>query len=135
MRAFVTGGAGFIGSAFVDRLLADGHDVTAYDNFRTGQRAFLADAARHPRFRLVEADILDAPRLRAASARSVSWLVSGWPGQRLRHAPATQEPSSPDGQLDLLDVAPAGLLERAGHRLGLAPGVHRPAPQAVLARG
>ena len=68
MRAFITGGAGFIGSAFVDRLLADGHDVTAYDNFSTGQRPFLADAARHPRFRLVEGDILDPPRLRSAVA-------------------------------------------------------------------
>jgi UDP-glucose 4-epimerase len=68
LRAFVTGGAGFIGSALVDRLLADGHDVTAYDNFSTGQRPFLADAGRHPRFRLVDGDILDAPRLRAALA-------------------------------------------------------------------
>jgi UDP-glucose 4-epimerase len=68
LRAFVTGGAGFIGSALVDRLLADGHDVTAYDDFSTGQRAFLADAARHPRFRLVEGDVLDATRLRPALA-------------------------------------------------------------------
>jgi UDP-glucose 4-epimerase len=68
LRAFVTGGAGFIGSALVDRLLADGHDVTAYDDFSTGQRAFLADAARHPRFRLVEGDVLDTARLRPALA-------------------------------------------------------------------
>lgn len=68
MRHFVTGGAGFIGSAFVDRLLAEGHHVTAYDNFSTGQRAFLADAARHPRFRLVEGDILDTSRLGSAMA-------------------------------------------------------------------
>src|SRR5688572_26172554 len=66
MRCFVTGGAGFVGSAFVDRLLADGHEVTAYDNLSTGQRPFLAEAAGRPRFRLVEADVLDAPRLQAA---------------------------------------------------------------------
>jgi len=68
MRCFVTGGAGFIGSAFVDRLLAGGHEVTAYDNFSTGQRPFLADADGHARFRLVEGDVLDAPRLRRAIA-------------------------------------------------------------------
>ena len=66
MRCFVTGGAGFIGSALVDRLLADGREVTVYDNFSTGQRPFLADAARHPGFRLVEGDVLDAARLQSA---------------------------------------------------------------------
>jgi len=45
MRVFVTGGAGFIGSTLVDRLLAAGHEAIAFDNFSTGQRAFLADAA------------------------------------------------------------------------------------------
>jgi len=68
MRVFVTGGAGFIGSGCVDRLLSEGHEVTAYDNFSTGQRPFLADAARQPRFRLVEGDVLDVPALRAAIA-------------------------------------------------------------------
>jgi UDP-glucose 4-epimerase len=63
MRAFVTGGAGFIGSSLVDRLLADGHDVVAYDNFSTGQRGFLAGALQNPRFTLIEGDVLDSGRL------------------------------------------------------------------------
>jgi UDP-glucose 4-epimerase len=66
MRAFVTGGAGFIGSSLVDRLLADGHDVVAYDNFSTGQRVFLADALQNPRFSLIEGDVLDSARLSAS---------------------------------------------------------------------
>ncbi len=66
MNYFVTGGAGFIGSNLVDRLLADGHHVTAFDNFCTGQRQFLADAAKNARFALVEGDLLDKPALTRA---------------------------------------------------------------------
>jgi nucleoside-diphosphate-sugar epimerase len=65
-RVFVTGGAGFIGSTAVDRLLADGCDVVAYDNFSTGHRGFLTNALSHPRFRLVEGDTLDLAALTEA---------------------------------------------------------------------
>lgn len=44
MRAMVTGGAGFIGSTLVDRLLAEGHEVDVVDNLSTGSLANLADA-------------------------------------------------------------------------------------------
>ena len=67
-RAFVTGGAGFIGSSLVDRLLADGGEVVAWDNFSTGHERFLAKARRHPSFELVHGDNLDAPALTAAMA-------------------------------------------------------------------
>ena len=68
MHAFITGGAGFIGSNLVDRLLAAGHTVTAYDNFSTGQLRFLDAAEQHPAFRLVEGDLMDLPRLTEAVA-------------------------------------------------------------------
>lgn len=68
MRYFVTGGAGFIGSNLVDRLLALGHGVTVYDNLVTGQQEFLNDAHQHPGFRLVQGDLLDLPRLTEALA-------------------------------------------------------------------
>ena len=59
MNLLVTGCAGFIGSNLVDRLLADGHHVVGIDNFSSGQRRFLDQAIANPKFRLVEADLLD----------------------------------------------------------------------------
>jgi UDP-glucose 4-epimerase len=44
MRCLVTGGAGFIGSNLVDRLLSDGHSVTVVDDLSTGKRENLRDA-------------------------------------------------------------------------------------------
>jgi UDP-glucose 4-epimerase len=66
MNAFVTGAAGFIGSNLVDRLLAQGHTVTGFDNFSTGHEEFLAEATSHERFRLERGDVLDFERLRQA---------------------------------------------------------------------
>ena len=59
MQYFVTGCSGFIGSNLVDRLLADGHTVTGYDNFSTGQDKFIAPALQSPNFTLVRGDTLD----------------------------------------------------------------------------
>ena len=56
MRAVVIGGAGFIGSHLVDRLLALGHEVVAVDNYLTGRRENLAHLSGVQRFRLVEHD-------------------------------------------------------------------------------
>ena len=66
MRAFITGAAGFIGSTLADRLLADGHEVVAFDNFSTGQEQFIAPARGNPRYRLVRADLQDLDTLRTA---------------------------------------------------------------------
>ncbi|MBI4607395.1 MAG: SDR family oxidoreductase [Candidatus Rokubacteria bacterium] len=55
----VTGGAGFIGSHVVERLLRDGHRVRVLDNFSTGTRENLAFAAGNPRLEVVEGDLTD----------------------------------------------------------------------------
>ncbi|OHU20830.1 UDP-glucose 4-epimerase [Mycobacteroides franklinii] len=60
MRAMVTGAAGFIGSTLVDRLLADGHEVTGLDNLATGKVANLETAEVHRAFTFVKDDIVEA---------------------------------------------------------------------------
>jgi UDP-glucose 4-epimerase len=67
VRVLVTGGAGFIGSNLVDRLLAAGHEVVAYDNFSTGQDRFIAPATAHARCTLVRGDLLDREALDRAA--------------------------------------------------------------------
>ena len=61
---FVVGGAGFIGSHFVDRLLARGAErVTVYDNFASGRRWHVADHDDDDRFAIVDADVHDLDQL------------------------------------------------------------------------
>jgi UDP-glucose 4-epimerase len=52
VRALVTGGAGFIGSTLVDRLLAEGHSVDVVDDLSTGSLPNLADARANPNYEL-----------------------------------------------------------------------------------
>ncbi|WP_199430800.1 NAD-dependent epimerase/dehydratase family protein [Qaidamihabitans albus] len=62
MRALVTGGAGFIGSTLVDRLLADGHEVHVVDDFSRGTQGNLDQARQSDRMTLHRLDIT-APEL------------------------------------------------------------------------
>jgi UDP-glucose 4-epimerase len=60
-RILVTGGAGFVGSHIVDRLVKDGNDVVVYDNLSTGYRRFLDESADEITF--VKGDLLDESKL------------------------------------------------------------------------
>jgi UDP-glucose 4-epimerase len=57
MRALVTGGAGFIGSHLVERLLGQGIQVTVIDNYSTGRATNLAHAAGNPNLRVHQVDV------------------------------------------------------------------------------
>jgi UDP-glucose 4-epimerase len=65
MRSFVIGGAGFIGSHLVDRLVPRG-PVTVYDNLSVGKRAFLEAPLASGAATLIQADVLDLDRLTEA---------------------------------------------------------------------
>lgn len=63
MKYLVTGGAGFIGSHVVDKLLRDGHQVIVFDNFSTGKKVFIQHHLDDPNFTLVEGDLKDSDLL------------------------------------------------------------------------
>ena len=95
MRALVTGGAGFIGSHLVDRLLQAQHHVRVFDNFSTGQRRFLVGAQTNDQFELIEGDLIHEQQIEIAM-RGVD-LFGTW---------------QPMPMCDLVQISHAGILNR-----------------------
>jgi UDP-glucose 4-epimerase len=62
----VTGGAGFIGSHIVERLLSQGHRVRVFDNFSTGNRANLAFAKGNPRLEIMRGELANVKAVEKA---------------------------------------------------------------------
>lgn len=67
-KIIVTGGAGFIGSHIVDRLLSLGNEVTVIDNLSSGRMEFLKANSRNPNFKFIKIDLLDTENLNKAIA-------------------------------------------------------------------
>src|SRR5882757_10512103 len=114
MLDLVTGGAGFIGSHLVDRLLAEGHSVRVLDNFVVGRRSNLDRHAGNPALEIIECDIAD----KAA-------VMTACPGvQRVFHlaaradiVPSMQQPeayfrANVDGTFAVLEAARAHRVNR-----------------------
>jgi UDP-glucose 4-epimerase len=66
MKAFIVGGAGFIGSHLADQLVARGDSVTVFDNFSVGKEAFLEGAKTSGKLTIVRGDALELDALKAA---------------------------------------------------------------------
>jgi len=88
MRALVTGGAGFIGSTLVERLLDEGHDVVVVDAFTdyydpAAKRANLAGVEGNPRLQVVEGDLCQLDLAAQLDGVDAVWHLAGQPGVRL----------------------------------------------------
>ena len=58
-RNLITGGAGFVGSHLVDRLMQAGEEVICLDNYFTGRKSNIAEWIGHPRFELIRHDVTE----------------------------------------------------------------------------
>lgn len=74
MRVLVTGGAGFIGSHTVDKLLAEGFEVIALDNLRSGSFENISGHGGERNFRFVHGDIRHTSLVRKL-VRSVDYIA------------------------------------------------------------
>jgi len=65
-KIIVTGGAGFIGSHLVDKLIAGGNEVIVIDNLSSGKMEFIEHHDQDPNFKLVKLDMLELEKLKLA---------------------------------------------------------------------
>ena len=105
MKFLVTGGAGFIGSHVVDRLVADGHTVRALDDLSTGRRENLASV--RSRIDFIEGDIRDrAAVTRACDGVEAVIHEAAWRSvPRSMHDPRGYTEVNVVGTVNLLDAA------------------------------
>jgi UDP-glucose 4-epimerase len=105
-RCLVTGGAGFIGSHLVDRLLAADNAVTVLDDFSTGKLANLSEAQSRGDLRILRGSILDRGAIEEAMANCdlVFHLAVQCVRRSLSH-PLQNHDVNATGTLNLLEVA------------------------------
>jgi UDP-glucose 4-epimerase len=63
MKCFVSGGAGFVGSHMIDRLMEEGYSVVVYDNLSLGCEDFIRHHYSKPGFKFIKGDLLDVKLL------------------------------------------------------------------------
>jgi len=113
-KALVTGGAGFIGSHLVERLLDDGHEVVVLDNLVTGRLANLDVVKGHPRLQVHKADITDLSKIGPLFS-GVDWVFHL--AARADIVPSIQQPidyhtTNVDGTVAVLEAARAAQIQR-----------------------
>ena len=111
-RNLITGGAGFVGSHLVDRLMAAGEEVICLDNYFTGRKANVAQWIGHPNFELLRHDVTEPIRLEVDRIWHLACPASP---VHYQHNPIKTAKTSFIGTYNML-----GLARRVGARLLLA---------------
>lgn len=86
LNFLVTGGAGFIGSTFIDRALSLGHSACAFDNLSTGRMHFLKNASTQANFEFIKGDIRNKSEVEAAFSKTrPDWVIHFAANADVRH--------------------------------------------------
>jgi UDP-glucuronate decarboxylase len=108
-RVLVTGGAGFLGSHLVDRLLADGHEVVCADNLFTGSKRNIAHLYGQPRFEFIRHDVTFPLYVEVDQIYNLACPASP---VHYQHDPVQTTKTSVHGAINML-----GLAKRLGCRI------------------
>ncbi|KAJ8599952.1 hypothetical protein CTAYLR_002831 [Chrysophaeum taylorii] len=112
LRILVTGGAGFVGSNLVDRLMTMGHEVTVLDNLFTGRKKNVAHWLGHPNFNFVIGDVVHPIMLEVDQIYHLACPASP---PHYQYNPIKTIKTSVEGTLNML-----GLAKRVNARMLLA---------------
>jgi len=112
LRILVTGGAGFVGSNLVDRLMSEGHEVTVLDNLFTGRKKNIEHWLGHPNFNFVVGDVVQPIFLEVDQVYHLACPASP---PHYQYNPIKTIKTSTEGTLNML-----GLAKRVNARMLLA---------------
>ena len=130
-KVLVTGGAGFVGSFLCDRLIDEGHEVIAIDNFFTGSKSNLRKIENNPNFELIRHDIVEPILL------EVDWIFNlACPASPVHYQynPIKTVKTNVQGALNMLGLAKrvnARILQASTSEIYGDPQVH-PQPESYL---
>ena len=130
-KVLVTGGAGFVGSFLCDRLIDEGHEVIAIDNFFTGSKSNLRKIENNPNFELLRHDIVDPILL------EVDWIFNlACPASPVHYQynPIKTVKTNVQGALNMLGLAKrvnARILQASTSEIYGDPQVH-PQPESYF---
>ena len=101
-RILVTGGAGFLGSHLIDRLIGQGHEVICADNLFTGTKGNIEHLHNHPRFEFLRHDVCNPLKVEVDEIYNLACPASPI---HYQHNPVLTTKTSVMGALNMLGLA------------------------------
>jgi len=101
-RILVTGGAGFLGSHLIDRLIGQGHEVICADNLYTGSKRNIEHLHNHPRFEFLRHDVCNPLKIEVDEIYNLACPASP---VHYQHNPVLTTKTSVMGALNMLGLA------------------------------